>query len=545
MSYQPTLENTPSTLKKYRSVFRKLWLLLIVAISASPLVVYSRNICHEYIYPSAHTKENSSDSEQRSCTNPRSLSAGTSGYVVEHDRVYYRKSDTSNYGDCVGGIGSYSSAGRSVCPFGTTSVTVTTNHFFPLELSPKVDKLRILNEDYAGTSDAVYYKQLVILGANPLQHKVVLRALPLPVGKADGGSSARLSDYAVYGKQVFYKGETVEGADAESFQALHLENPGKDSYDYHFTELARDKSRLYWEGRMLDDSKPATIEVVDSNYIKAGDHLWHVGTGSVGLVLNVLPESLGGGFYRSRYTSPSGESYSRIQRSDELSDGRHKFVSLPLRMAEGDEFRVLPAGCPVRDGFMTGHPGLYCDPFEYLPVTEFGRTKSKIFLADKPVSVADVNGFQILSVANYNYGGFSNAQAIDGKRIYLFGDDWSRSVAIQGQVLGPIPSPYGDFLLLADAANIYDLTGWHSTLGYDDDLCRYEQSSSTRGLKLLERAEERNGHPYIVLGNKEYQYVFYANPKGKENPGHVINQRTGQRLRLAAKPSLEEHCGPL
>lgn len=526
-----------------RIAFRKLWVSLIVAISVCPLVACSRDICHDNVYPDAHTKENSSDSERRSCSKPRIISPGSSGYVVKQDRVYFRTSESSSYGACVGGIGSYSSAGRSMCPLGTTSVTVTTNHFFPLELSPRADESRILNEDYAATSDAVYYRQFVIRGARPLPHNVVLRVLPLPAGKTEGGSSARRSDYAVYGEQVFYNGENVEGADADSFQALFLEDPGENSFDYYFTELARDKSRLYWEGRMLDDSKPAAIEVVDSKYIKEGNHLWYVGGGDIGLVLNKLPESLGGGFYRSRYTSPSGESYSRIQRSDELSDGRHKLVSLPLRMAEGDEFRVLPAGCPVRDGFMAGHPGLYCGPFEYRPATEFGRTKSRIFLADKPVPVADVDSFQIISVDHYDYGGFAYAQAIDGHSMYLFRDGGSNSVAIQGQVLGPIPSPYGNFLLLADAANIYDLTGWYFALG-SDDLCRYEDSSSTRGLKLLERAEERDGHPYIVLGNKEYQYVFYANPGGKDNPGHVIDLRTGQRLRLAARPP-EEPCGPL
>lgn len=522
-----------------RTAFRKLCMLLIVAISASPLVACSRDICYDYIYPDAHTKENSSESERRSCSKPRSISPESSSYVVKQNRVYFRKSDSSSYGACVGGVGSYSSAGRSMCLFGTTNVTITTHHFFPLEFSPQADEFRILNEDYAATSNAIYYRQFVIRGASPLPNNVALRVLPLPAGKRDG---ARLSDYAVYGEQVFYDGENVEGADADSFQALLLEDPGKDSFNYYFTELARDKSRLYWAGRMLDDSKPATVEVVDSKYIKEGSHLWKVGDGDIGLVLNELPESLGGGFYRSRYTSSSGEPYSRIQRSDELSDGRHKLVSLPLRMAEGDEFRVLPAGCPIRDGSIAGHPGLYCEPFEYRPATEFGRTKSKVFLADKLVPVADVDGFQIISVDHYDYGGFANAQAIDGKSMYLFRDNWSSSVAIQGQVLGPIPSSYGNFLLLADAANIYDLTGWYSELG-SDDLCRYEHSSSTRGLRLLERAEGRDGHPYIVLGNKEYQYVFYANPRGKENPGHVIDLRTGQHLRLAASSS--EQCGPL
>ncbi len=519
------------------SVFKKFWLPLIVAISVGPLVSHSRDICHDYVYPDAHTKENSGNFERRNCSKPPSISPKSDNYIVEQGRVYFRKSDSSSYGTCVGGVGSYSSAGRSLCPFGTTSYTITTNHFFPLELSPKINEFRVLNEDYAATNDAVYYKQFVINGARRLPQKTALRVLPLPARKADGGSSAGLSDYAVYGEQVFYNGENVEGADADSFQVLLLEDS-----DY-FTKLARDKSRLYWKGRMLDDSKPAAVEVVDSKYIKEGNHLWYVDFDSVGLVVDTLPESIGGGFYRSRYTSPSGESYSRIQRSDELSDGRHKLVSLPLRMAEVDEFRVLPAGCPVRDGFVAGHPGLYCRPFEYQPTTEFGRTKSRVFLTDQPVPVADIDNFQIISVDHYDYGGVANAQAIDGKNIYLFKEGGSDSVAIQGQVLGPIPSSYGSFFLLADAANIYDLTGWYSRLGVDD-LCRYEHSSSTRGLRLLERAEGRDGQPYIVLGNNEYQYVFYANPQGKENPGHVIDLRTGQRLRLATG-FREEPCGPL
>lgn len=512
-----------------------------VGLSIALTACASQDVCNDYIYKDAGSKRNSSESESRRCKRPVNVGQESEGYVIDGGQIYFVESDSSTIGTCVANMGSYSSAGRSLCPLGTTTYSITTNHYYPLQRKPRPADIRLLAEEYAATKSTVYYKQFVIPDAHPLGAGHDLRVLPRPASSLDSpGASPALSDYATYGEQVFYQGMLVEGADAYSLRALLFEHHDETKYEYFMTELARDGSRAFWKGRMLDDSDPETLEVVDGSHIKDKEHLWRVDySDSFDLLVKELPEDLGGGFFRMQFTSPAGARYSRVQRSEKLDDGHFALTALPLRMSEGKEFRALPAGCPVGSSSFAAHTELKCAAFPQLGATEFGRTNERVFLIDEELPGVDAASFEVISIDHYDYGGFAGAQAIDLRHMYQFHDGWHESAPIHGQLLGPIPGPYGRFLLLADSENIYDLTGWERL--DSDDLCRYQGNASLSGLRVASREEGRNGAPYIVLENSLYRYVFYDSPLGKENPGHVVDLKTGKELPLARRT--DQPCG--
>ena len=128
-----------------------------------------------------------------------------------------------------------------------------------------------------------------------------------------------------------------------------------------------------------------------------------------------------------------------------------------------------------------------------------------------------------------------NAQALDAKALYSFeprhADGFSR-IALQGDLSEPIPDRYGYFDMLADASEIYQL----GSPVRPATLCRYEDGASVRQLQTVARDHGKDGKPYLVLANQHYQYVFYAQPRGDDNPSHVVDLRTGQRLPMKVPP---------
>ena len=86
--------------------------------------------------------------------------------------------------------------------------------------------------------------------------------------------------------------------------------------------------------------------------------------------------------------------------------------------------------------------------------------------------------------------------------------------------------------MLADASEIYQL----GSPVRPATLCRYEDGASVRQLQTVARDHGKDGKPYLVLANQHYQYVFYAQPRGDDNPSHVVDLRTGQRLPMKVPP---------
>lgn len=493
-----------------------------------------------YVYDAHGEKIDNDAYEYRDCTPHQQISKDSGSYVIVKNQLYFNEGKTSIVGACVGNIGIFSSIGRGFCPFGKTTYLIGDNKMFPLEFKPDPKVFRVLSENYGTASGKVYYKQFVIAGAQSLPAEILLRLLP----SFDAGSGIRQgdSDYAVYGDQIFFQGQLVEGADAASFQALYFKIASEgDSYSV-YDKAARDKARVYWEGQMLDDSHPDAFDAADSSSFRAGQRLWSVlPGGKLGMIVDKLPENLGGGFFRSRHISPQGKPYARVWRIDKkLDDGRAILQALPLRMSEGDEFAVLPAGCPPEAATMPGYPDISCAPFKYQAATVFGRTQNKIFVFDTEVPGVDVASFQLLSAVVGKYEGYVYAKAIDAHRFHLFGTDSHSSVPLQGKVTLPIPDRYGNFFLFADAANIYDASGWGKPNMEPENLCRYDGPSSTRGLKVVSRNEGRDRQSYIELENDRYRYVFYSAKPEEQNNSHIIDLRTNQRLRMYG--SEEQPC---
>ena len=535
--------------------------LALIACVALPKTAVAN--CSDEFFKLYDTRPNSIQSrdflERGSCSRRKQASRASDNYVIYQNRLFFRHKETHSSSDCVI-INPLVVLGktRPECLLNGFKTTYTTNSFFPLQFDPDPTSFRLLAPDYAVADGKVYYQQFMIQDAQPRSAETPLR----PVPDSD--------DYVVYGDQVFFKDRLVRDADGASFQKLPFEQAG------------RDKARVYFGAQMLDDSDPASFAAVPYDIFpryKDKLHQWRNYTERMGVVAEKLPEDAGGGFFKTRYTSPEGQSYWRIQwaekaeRADSAKEKTEGYMlfPLPMRMSEGDEFVSLPEGCPGKTGTLGGHPGMSCAQFDYLPDSDFGRTNNKIFFRDWVVQDADVASFQVFNIHHSyltrTHGTY--AWGIDSRNLYLFGadayDDYSKrpwdTVALQGEVTGPIPNKYGDFQLVADAADIHDLPG--DTFGDDSDLCRYDNppstrevkvasayddpspTVSTRGLKVISRDEGRDGLPWIVLANDRYQYVFYLPPTRTSNPSYVMDLRTNQRLRMFKmfKDGKKSPCG--
>ena len=77
---------------------------------------------------------------------------------------------------------------------------------------------------------------------------------------------------------VYYKGKILDGVDLETFEVI----------EDHYFSLSKDKDNVYLNGSILDDADPETIEIMKfPDYIKDKDHVWLNGK----LVEGVDPET--------------------------------------------------------------------------------------------------------------------------------------------------------------------------------------------------------------------------------------------------------------
>ena len=516
------------------------WLALVCcAAIPAPAVA---DTCYDSFYADAHsdpfdTGGGRGKYEIHGCGTKRQISPASNNYVIARKKVYFRTQDSDDYPRCVGHLG-FRLPGPDVplgCLFGVTRYSIVTNHLLPLELSPAPKDFQVLAENYGVANGKVYYQQFVIPGARALPAEVPLRVLPYAEKE---NPMRRDSGYAVYGDQVFFEGQRVEDVDATSFQALYFSDLPPDNDTQYF---ARDQSRVYWRGLLLDGSDPESLKVVDRISVKDAHHLWRMKRDDIDLVVSELPEALGGEFFRTRYTSAQGTPYFRVLwRDEKLDDGRSVLRTLPTRLAEGDEFTVLPAGCPPGVETMKALPGMSCAAFRYEAITDFGRTKDQVFFRDRVVPDADAASFQPFRIAHYDSGAVMNASAMDARALYYFnGDDKTPDrMAFHGPVTGPIPDKYGNLWYWTDSEGIYDSTGSNMGDGsFGLGLCAYGGPGSARGLQVVSYDKGRDGRSYIELANERYRYVLFDTPKGGDNPGYVIDLKTGQRM------TLQKPCG--
>ena len=522
--------------------------------------------CHDIFYTDADSERLSStdilfpsqekrDQQINRCTRHQPVSPTSQGYVIHQKQLYWREQESSTHAKCVLGLG-VRLYGLS-CLFGKTTYSDQLNHFFPLEHEPEPGAIRVLGAHYAIANGKVYYQQFVVPGGQSLPAQVPLQILPLPASAT--AQQRRDSNYAMYGDQIFFKNRLVDGADLASFQPLYLPYPAPDDERLVFSyDFARDKYRVYWQNLMLDDSDPASFKIVDTDegtdMPAVGDnhHRWRVvydfekKEKELGLIAHDPPDAVGGHFFRSRFTSPQGMSYARVQWSN-----GGVLYPLPLRMSEGDEFTVLPVGCAAKTGTLEGYPGISCAQLDNAAVSDFGRTKNKVYFRAREVAGADAASFRVIAVSsekgNPDRG---HAFAIDARQVYNFWDYQylPEKSALQGPVIGPIPDQNGVFRFLSSGTNIYDISGSQDTRGLANNLCRYidgqptynsnssDPMLSTRGLKEAARDKGQGDQPYIELANDRYRYVFYDKPAGNDNPSHVIDLRTGKQLMMYGIP---------
>lgn len=495
----------------------------------------------------AHGERDKSGSrgETKRCGDHRPAKGNSNAYVVHDGAVYFREEHSSVNGTCVGNFGSYSSAGRSFCPMGTTTYTTDMNELFPLQPAPDARSFQSVSQEYGVDKAQLYYKQFAVRGVEALPAGTPVQPLMQPYDEA--GQGLRTSSYATYGAHVFFEGHPVEGADAESFKVLFLSN-GKsmqtDSDAYVFYDFARDKARVYWRGVVLDDSDPESFKVASRTFVQDRKHTWQVFFDDIGLVLPNTPKALGGDYFRSNFTSAAGVPYSRVQWRGKLKDDRNLFYALPLPMLEGGDFTVLKPSCKAKDRPLGTHPEFNCVPSREDDSLEFGRTATKAFFRDLEVQGADAASFQFLEVTRYADGRFAKAYAIDAHTFYRFSrrDEKPSTVALQGPVVGTIPGEYGWFDLMADSQDIYDYT-----LAQSARLCRYAGPSSTSGLKVVGPRDGTGDQPFIVLANDKYRYVFYrSQPSVTPNRSHVVEVATGKRFYMYEQTGDDAHpCGPM
>jgi hypothetical protein len=82
---------------------------------------------------------------------------------------------------------------------------------------------------------------------------------------------------------------------------------------------------------------------------------------------------------------------------------------------------------------------------------------------------------------------------------------------------------------VADSRDIYDAGALYQGAAR---LCRPGGPASTRDLKVIEQREGQDGHPFTVLANNQYQYVFYEWKRGEPSRSYVADLATGQHFAM-------------
>ena len=468
-----------------------------------------------------------------SCFNHKPISRNNRNYVIHDKGVYFVERSSSDYGKCIGNFGSYSSAGRSFCPFGSRLYTISRERLFPLENPPvDVNKFRVLEDSYGTDGQQLFYRQFIVENAEALSAASTLNLLPI----TDPLFQSHLS-YAVYGGQVLFEGRLIVGADAETFRPLFFH-----SSSYAF---AADKHGVYYENAFIDGADAKSFTALKDHTAQDNSHKWKFDyEGRVGMIVQTLPLHISGNFFKSKFKTVGGSEYTRIQWHETLFDGTHVLWPLALSSEEIENFEALPIGCGKAEKFLKSHPKFACEKFKQSARSNFGKVGEKVYFEDRLLFEVDGRNFQIFDFWRWDNGGaIGGYLAMNSKYLYkIESDSTVRRLELGNEVIGPIPNRF-DYLLFADEHGFQNMWKWGRTF-----LCLYKEQPSGSALKRVAAVSADGRSPFMVFEDDLYRYVFFdLNKETKENYSHIVERSSGRRLEMFEYgiDRQEKPCGPI
>jgi len=492
-----------------------------------------RDQCYLDVYAKADGGPEDGPRDPAGCSSETPASGVSSDYLVRGRVIYFKSEGRSTYGTCVGGLGSHSSI-HGGCLLGSTSYTITSKSLYPLDPAPDPATFRSIGGGFATDKTRVYREQFAIDGLKSLGPGVSMQRLPTTGPDARPGD---LSPYYRYGDSIVFENRRVAGADAQTFQSWPLK--GRDGHS--IWRLARDKSRIYYSGWLLDGSDPDSFIADTQSSAHDARRQWVFDFDDFGVVSEPGAKRLGGHYVSATYWSPAGQRYRRVLW-ERVEHGTSRFYPLPGDgVAQDQEVTVLPVQCQEH---MRGQPEFRCSPkFRVAKHSEMVPIGDKVYYQGKPILDADARTFQAFDFGYYADDGArdhpSQTYAIDAQALHVLEgrSGHATRVRIEGAVVGLIPDAYGWPRLIADSRDVYQVYGgWP-----EEQLCRYDSGASVFGLALVHRSESA-GEPAFVLAGTKYRYVFYAHPDADK--GYVEEIATGRRLRLFGAVR-NENCGVL
>lgn len=533
------------TLRKKCAPSAKLLRYSLLAIAGSFFLTgCSANESYESWYKDAFGNEKSKGPDSWKSWGATKKARGTStAYVIKNNKVYYKETEESPQVTCRG-LTSPVPDGPD-CLGVKVPYVISTISYFPLEIDPAQDKFHSISEDYASDDQHLFYKQFIVKDFSGKLDEKKFHPMPL-----EGSPSENASSYVSDGNAIFFKDHRVRNPDLDSFKVLYFNSrarPELSAKPIYFRDFAKDKNSVFWRGQALDDSDPATFAVVDQNHVKDGQHVWYVYFDKISLLQDKSKAQnhaspIGNGYSRAQHHSADGKNYAVIQwtESSEKKTLIHKLID-----ADADSFSLLAVDCKPGQQLVSDHPQLGCGPdHQGASIGEFGRDRQHVFQRDQIIPQADPSSFKI--VYDFDDGRDHYAFALDKNAVYSFKDGEFRGrLEIQGPLIGPLPTKYGDMTVYADQSGFIENKHAYMAGGRQDvDICIYEPWDAKDPMKVVSRGSGTEESPLLVIGNDRYRYVVvaYSAPFDADR-NYVLQLKTGKKLWMHRENDRNE-CGP-
>lgn len=414
---------------------------------------------------------------QFACRSNTSIKPINQHYVVINQQLYWLKSGTDSYSECTSLIPC-----QGAGPHRTR--IILTHRYSLLPKQQTIKQFTPISEEfpYATDGESFYY-----------QNKVIPNVV-IPESTADSSLQIldRLGYYVIFASNVIYEGQTIQGADAKTFEILHN--------DFTYDDFSRDKNHIYWQGQVLQGADPQSFEIINRSLAQDESRVWRIHIGDKLPTLEPLFQpnikKLQGA-----YTKNSTQVFISDSLIKDADASSFEVVDLVCKKPDSDCGIKKDLLCPVANA-----PTLRCGVDQYANSAadyEFGWAKDKnhVYQGGFPYKGMDAKTFKLILLS------FSRSYyAIDKDNLYNL--DWpSRyTFATTGTVYGPIyrNDDHTYQPIFADEQGFFTVEKERTNMCMDE----VDPSKKVRGARGKLQAMQASDGIAWAFEDDDFQYFF-------------------------------------